>query len=652
MKKDSIEKESEKLIDITDIDKDAKEIYPEDKNSQKCDEQVNQLYKKINNWAEIFYYGKTNLIKERFLNIISKSEYSKFFEALDYEYGINGKSKDIKLAFEIYKQRADNSTDLLSMYKMYHIYKNEFNNFGFEKRNKILEKYYLFKCFAYLPKYQLDRNSFLLNRFNIPYEVKIIFYYEDKNRTKFDKLIKHLNKYKDYYSIKKDDLLIIESSISFEYNEEKKKSLELLNDLIKNNNLEAIFKAGIFNLKEENSKAEKFFELLIDKKYYRSFCDYAIYLYKEKKNSEKAIELLKMASQNGILRANYLYYDIFLSTIDFTKLEINNEFKNNLIILFNLLINDIVTDGVYSTFEYFYLRKLCIKHYNLKQFIESYFTSETKDFIKTLMDKTCQNLNTEEIEAKKEIIQGIYKRDVYFPEFHLCCGLLYYYGVEDIINIDLGKSLSKFQISYDNGESKSYKRFCYSYISKIKEKLNKKNPEYITGEENEKSKRLLFDLYNSSIEKDYIDILSPSFYYFLSRLYEKKWGNSGNELMEYICLKRASKNDNDRSTPGYGTIICYYRKYKSKINLKKKGNLYILKLKEIMQKNDSEGYGEDNSICPICIENKRNIMVLPCKHLFCSVCINKIMELSKCPICRQLILFNFDIDKMKKESEK
>ena len=651
MKIDKNEKELEKLMDINEIEKEAKDIYPEGNDSIRCDNEINKLYKKINNWAEMLYYGKTDLIKERFLNIISKSEYSKFFEALDYEYGINGKTKDIKLAFEVYKQQADNSTDLLSMYKMYYIYKNEFNNFGFKKRNKILEKFYLFKCFSYLPKYQLDRNSFLLNRFNIPYEVRLNIYYEDKNLTKFDKLIKHLNKYINYYKIKKDDLLIIKSAISFEFKEnENKKAIELLNELIKNNNLEAIFKSGIFHLKEESPKTEEFFDILVEKKYYRSFCDYAIYLYKKKNNSEKAIELLKIASQNGILRANYLYYDIFLSTIDFSKVEINDEFKNTLIILFNLLINDIVTDGLYSTFEYLYLRNLCIKHYNLKQFINSNFSIYTKDFIITLLDKTCKNLNEEEIKVKKEFIDGMYQRDDYFPEFHLCCGLLYYYGIEDILNIDLGKSLSKFQISYDNSHSKSYKRFCYSYISKVKEKINKKNPKYITCEENEKSKKELFELYNSSIDKENINFLSPSFYYYLSRLYEKKWGNSGNNLMEYICLKRAIEND--QKSPGYGTIIGYYRKYKSLVNLEKKGKLYILQFKEIMQKKDSEGYGEDNSICPICIENKRNIMALPCKHLFCSVCINKIIESAKCPICRKLILYNFDFDKIEQESEK
>ena len=233
---------------LDEIEKESLQIYPEGEDSKICDEKVNEIYK-IKNWGEMFYYGKTKLIKERFLRIISKSEHSKFFEGLDYEYGINGKSKDIKIAFEIYKQQADNSSDVLSMYKMYHIYKNEFNNFGFSRRNKILEKYYLFKSFAYLPKYQLERYSFLLNRFNIPLEVAINIYYEDLNLKKFEKLIKHLNKYKNYYNIKKDDLLLTESTMIFEFKNEiieKVKALELLKDLIANNQLEAIYKIALF----------------------------------------------------------------------------------------------------------------------------------------------------------------------------------------------------------------------------------------------------------------------------------------------------------------------------------------------------------------------------------------------------------------------
>ena len=53
---------------------------------------------------------------------------------------------------------------------------------------------------------------------------------------------------------------------------------------------------------------------------------------------------------------------------------------------------------------------------------------------------------------------------------------------------------------------------------------------------------------------------------------------------------------------------------------------------------DSEGYGEDNSLCPICYVQARNVVCLPCKHLFCNNCIEKIMTKRKCPICRGAII--------------
>jgi hypothetical protein len=372
------------------IEKEISEIYPECILSQKCDYEINKIYK-IKNWSKMLFYGKPKLLKERFLSIISKSEHSKFFEGLDYEYGINNKPKDIKKAFEIYKQQADNSTDILSMYKMYHIYRNEFNNFGFSKRNKILEKYYLFKCYSYLPKYLVDRNSLLLNRFNIPYEVKIHFFYEeDSNLTKFHKFMKHLNKYISFYKIKKDDLLLIESIILFDFknnDNDKSKALDILKNIKENNNLEIIFKTAILNLKN-GDKSENLFKILEKNNYYRSFCDYALYLLQEKNDYKKSLELLKIASQNGIIRASYLYYDIFLSNFDFSKIEINKEFKDNLIFLVELLINNISTDGIYSYFEYFFLRKLCIKHWNLKFVIVSKYNSFTKEFILNILENS------------------------------------------------------------------------------------------------------------------------------------------------------------------------------------------------------------------------------------------------------------------------
>ena len=113
--------------------------------------------------------------------------------------------------------------------------------------------------------------------------------------------------------------------------------------------------------------------------------------------------------------------------------------------------------------------------------------------------------------------------------------------------------------------------------------------------------------------------------------------------MEYICLERASKSS--VGMPGTGTIISYYRKKKSKNILETKEKYYHSILDSISA-NDSEGYGDDNSICPICMENKRKIIILPCKHLFCNNCTQLIMkEKEICPICRGLILYYFDFSK-------
>ena len=186
------------------------------------------------------------------------------------------------------------------------------------------------------------------------------------------------------------------------------------------------------------------------------------------------------------------------------------------------------------------------------------------------------------------------------------------------------------------------KDFCYSYINKINQKLYNNKDKNIKIEDIEKSKKILFDLYKNSVKKEYISLLSSSFYYYLSKLYEKKMGNPGNEIMEYICVKKAS--DILLRNPGNGSIISYYRKSKAIIKLEKKREIYKININKIRPKNDSEGYGDDNSICPICMENKRKIFLYPCKHLFCDFCTKKIIGKAECPICREIILFSFNTE--------
>ena len=633
------EKESETTIDQNEISENEKNIYPENYYSSMYDKLIDKSYN-IKSWADMFYSSKTKLVKERFLNIISNSEFAKFFEALDYEYGINDKSQDIQKAFQIYKAQADNTTDALSMYKMYHIYRKEFTKFNIPQRNRILERFYLFKCFSYLSNHEYERYSYLFNRFYVTSEVQKLFNYEDKDFQKFNKLITYLNKYYEYYKINKDDLMLIKAIILLTSNDnnDKTQALDALKYLIDNNNLEAKYKMGLYHLKEKKyAESEKIFEELVEANYYRCFCDYSIYLFKEKKDSQKALEYLEKASKNGILRANYLYYDIYLSQVNFDKIEVNKEFMDNLLIVFDKLINDIATDGLYSYFEFIYLRKICIKHWNLKDFIKNNFDVYTKEFVNILENNSCSIDEEQEIKNKKEKIRSIYIRDDYFLEFNLACAVYYYYGIEDIVDIDLKKSLLKLNIYFKNAEPISFQRFCLSYLSRIKQKLFEIDDKLITNEENEQTKKQLFELYYNSIEKERIKYLSSSFFYFLASLYKKKWGNPGDELMLNICLKRASEYMT--FNPGTGTIISYYRRYKAIKYVEKNWDKYICK---IIIKQDSEGYGEDNSLCPICFERKRNIIFLPCKHLFCDLCTKKILEKGDCPICRRAIISYYD----------
>ena len=156
-------------------------------------------------------------------------------------------------------------------------------------------------------------------------------------------------------------------------------------------------------------------------------------------------------------------------------------------------------------------------------------------------------------------------------------------------------------------------------------------------------------MHKSCIEEDNISFLSSSFFYSIAKLYRNKIGNNGDPLLEFICLQRAVEWDIDNLIQG--SILCYHKRYKAN-KLLDKDKKYEQVLQGIKSIKDSEGYGEDNSLCPICFDKKRNILCLPCRHLYCDNCINQIMDKRKCPICRGGIIMVYKvqfIDKKPKE---
>ena len=149
--------DNDKYLDI--IKKGESIFLPNDEKIDKKCYSINN----IENWANSFYNLKSGIILEKYKEIVSKSENSKFFEALNYEYGINNYPLDTNKAFQIYKRAADTSTDALSMYRLYHIYKKDYKKFNIKERNNILEKFYILKCFTYST--QNEKLSELFHRF-------------------------------------------------------------------------------------------------------------------------------------------------------------------------------------------------------------------------------------------------------------------------------------------------------------------------------------------------------------------------------------------------------------------------------------------------------------------------------------------------------
>ena len=188
-------------------------------------------------------------------------------------------------------------------------------------------------------------------------------------------------------------------------------------------------------------------------------------------------------------------------------------------------------------------------------------------------------------------------------------------------------------------------------IKNKQRKLNKGDNKTEDKELIELEKKLLNLFYNDiSVEK--IKTYPPSFFYSLSRLYRNNTIKTKDLILEYVFLHRASnaKIDNDlKNVDSYIFEEKYYKeKAKKKIKEKDKEENFK-KIKEGKGAINVEGYGEDGMICPICLENKKSIIALPCKHFFCSFCMKRLLDDGYCPICRTEIKITFDFNS-KKES--
>ena len=607
-------------------------------NDEKIDKKCYEI-NNIENWANCFYNLKSGKILERYKLIISRTENNKFFEALNYEYGINNFPLDTNKAFQIYKEASDTSNDTLSMFRLYRIYKKDYKKFNIRKRNFVLEKFYIMKCFAYLTKREKD--SYLYSRFNIGGELEYQLFDENGNtHERYSELIKFLFKNYKMYNINIEDIILIDSIMNKKFfKRDVCSSIKKLGNLTDNGFPEAIYNMGvIFDVYNKKLYLEK----LIKMNYYRSACDYADTF----NNREEALIFLKKSLLNGYYSHIKWYKKLFFNINDIEDIFRKPQLKSELMFIFGAMIDAIIADEIEILMDYIYLRKVSIKHFNFAEEFNTYLDLFTRQILDYLMNFT---KGTDEENKRK--IKLYYINNDFQDKIYTKFSMMYYQGVIGLMEHNLNEALNKLDYIEKYGKY-LYEKKYYQYLKyKIKQKerkIKKKNKEIINDKDEDliKLENQLIKMYYEDFTPEKIKNFPPSLFYILSKLYGTSSISNKDIIFEYVLLNRASNasllkvNDNV-----YDSFEQKYFQYKAKKKLEEKNkeeNFSELKMaKGII---NVEGYGEDGTICPICFENKKSSICLPCKHFFCGRCLKKLLDKGKCPICRTDIKITFDFN--------
>ncbi len=563
---------------------------------------------------------------KRFLDYFQHSNYSTFLEGLKYEYGLLGVTKDLNKALNLYIEGAYGDKDYFCMYRYYLIHLRESEKFNI-KRDRILEKFFLFKTLCYTQFDILSYSRYFRTKMDLVKEIRSHLEIEDRNLEKFPKMFKILRENKEY-NIPPQIIDFVEGIIRKRFTNNPStytdKFISMNESEFDSYEPEIIYKMAYFN-KSIEGLPKKYYEYLEKKNFYKCYADYGEYLF-DQNNHPKALELFEIGYKNYEDFCLYDYYDLYLYHFDFDKFKEEPKEKRFEIMtkLLDLLLLDFSYGGIYSLFDFLYLRRLCWKLFDIGELIDQKFKEEIQCLIPFLKEM---------ITTKEDINKCVFHKNTGLAECSLDLAFIYYTGIEGIVSVDLDESLALFKKAFKLGTTKNYCRFAYSFIFKIRRKLFKENK--ITKEKYEKTQKKLFRLYKNNFEEDdYATESSSSFLYYLAVMYYKGIGVKSDLINAYVFYEKATKIT--AKTLGCGSVVAYYRKYKSDLMLKTNKDFEnIMNSLNKLKITDDEGYGEDNSLCCVCFVEKRDKVLIPCRHSFCSKCIEYIQkEKLKCPICR------------------
>ena len=269
-------------------------------------------------------------------------------------------------------------------------------------------------------------------------------------------------------------------------------------------------------------------------------------------------------------------------------------------ILLDCLLDAIIFE-TYLWNHFILLMGYLIKYSKFSKNIISYLK-----YVKEMNDYITPILKSKEREKPKEL----FKENE--TNFFQTKAYIYYFGFKGIEKQDLQKAIEYFNkaLNYNNNNNifipKEVKFFKY----KIKQLLN--NRKLISNNELIKAKKELYEFNSKNLLKN--EIMG---YYLLAKDY---FEGITKKKDEFLAFKLYESAQNILCS----NIIDCFLKHEIKQFLKNHEDKYEFKFKD--------------EICCICIDEKVDKLLVPCKHNFCSFCAKLLENGKKCPICRGTIL--------------
>ena len=572
----------------------------------------NEIVEKLKGYASTLDYKKIFFehlgpeLKKIFDSKKDNVQITNFLEASQYEYGFYDKEIDLQKAFSLYKKYAD-LNDYFCLYKMHVIYLCEYEKFNV-KLNRVLEKLYLLKCFAYLPNYVHDLYLKLFDKIDVILEIAEVLDLEDANLEKHTRFFDLLITERKKYNLTENEINLMKGVFFGHFRNDDDSDSRLLvfktlNSILPTNDLDYTYyhakNKSIFfqdNLKLDkvisDSEIQNFYKEVKDKKLYEFYSDYGNYvLDKNIKANKEIIDIFTTASEKGYLYSSFRVYQCIVDYYDFYELMDNYEQIEN--ILDNLLKEVVFERLLLGQFVLF--MGYCIRYSKFSEKIMSKYLV----YIKEINYYVNLTLNQNKMLTEEE------------EHFYAIKSYIYYIGFKGIEEQNLQKSvellekgISVSKETYNKKRLKFHKYMTLKLMNSLK---------LITDDELMKAKKDLIEYYSKNLKLKYqiIDC------YIIGEDYFKGITKKKDEFIALVIYDSAKKLF-------CKTIIDSHIRDEVKKFLKTHENKFENKIKD--------------EICCICYEKKVDKIFIPCKHNFCSFCANKLEKDSKCPICRSEII--------------